>query len=173
MENNINFTDSIFNTEDGIGEQPFVSNIASVFVSLHVQSTLHSLVITHIQYPHTYTHTQTGFWSSSKNFYHCNIFWICSAANMQGTDFVVASSNEPHTVIFGMCLWHIFSVLTISKLERSSEKTYPMCYFNVSKLNCLCAHVCLWNNCCGMQCTYISMQMPSTFYTYHATKDLV
>ena len=66
MENNITFTDSTLNTEDGIGEQPFVSNIASVFVSLHVQSTLHSLIITHsipthIHPPpptHTHTHTQ-------------------------------------------------------------------------------------------------------------------
>ena len=30
MENNITFTDTTFNTEDGIGEQPFVSNIASL-----------------------------------------------------------------------------------------------------------------------------------------------
>ena len=66
MENNITFTDSTFNTEDGIGDQPFVSNIASVFVSLHVQSTLHSLVITHSipthihpPPPHTHTHTLT------------------------------------------------------------------------------------------------------------------
>ena len=66
MENNITFTDSTFNTEDGIGDQPFVSNIASVFVSLHVQSTLHSLVITHSipthihpPPPHTHTHTHT------------------------------------------------------------------------------------------------------------------
>ena len=44
MENNINFTDSIFNTEDGIGEQPFVSNIASVFLILDVQCTLHHML---------------------------------------------------------------------------------------------------------------------------------
>ena len=44
MENNITFTDSIFNTEDGIGEQPFVSDIANVFLILDVQSTLHHML---------------------------------------------------------------------------------------------------------------------------------
>ena len=84
MENNINFTDSIFNTEDGIGEQPFVSNIASVFVSLHVQSTLHSLVITHIQYPHTYPPPHT----------HTHTHILKQAFDLQARIFIIATYSE-------------------------------------------------------------------------------
>ena len=89
MENNITFTDSIFNTEDGIGEKPFVSNIASVFVSLHVQSTLHSLVITHIQYPHTYpppyTHTHTHTYSNRLLIFKQEFLSLQHILNMLGS----------------------------------------------------------------------------------------
>ena len=67
MENNITFNESIFNTEDGIGEQPFVSDIANVFLILDVQSTLHHMLTqiptdqhtpcipTYLRYPHILT----------------------------------------------------------------------------------------------------------------------
>ena len=35
-ENNITFTDTTFNTEDGIGEQPFVSTVVSQKSTLQV-----------------------------------------------------------------------------------------------------------------------------------------
>ena len=64
MENNITFNESIFNTEDGIGEQPFVSDIANVFLILLTQipTDQHTPCIptysryTHILmvYPHTH-----------------------------------------------------------------------------------------------------------------------
>ena len=56
MENNITFTDSTFNDEDGIGEQPFVSNIASItcihtptYPYAHPHTYMYLLLLRHIR----------------------------------------------------------------------------------------------------------------------------